>query len=308
MIGLLVKSGKWKKTQWVARVVESTKQDQMCIVEFENIDTLDFDFFVQNGLKKKIRSNNAHYEAVEQLSITQNKPILLREASSLRNMGTIGSTNTGSRVPFESRWGKLCWNSFFMDEGIFPYDPAYDRWADLSKRFDLQVREWQRRGDAVLVNLQVPTDSATNRLTYNGIEYQDYMIDIIKKIKTISDRPVIVRGHPTEPGMTEYFKQHIPDVEYSEGRRFYDDLDRSWCMVTYNSTSAVESSLYGTPTITLDPSAVAWPVSQHSLEDIETTHDADRSNWCKRIAFHQWQGFEMTDGYVWGLLKACMPK
>jgi hypothetical protein len=79
-------------------------------------------------------------------------------------------------------------------------------------------------------------------------------------------------------------------------------------MVTYNSTSCVESTLYGTPTVVLDSSAVSTEVSQTSLEQIEELWSPDRNFWCKKIAFHQWQGRELTDGYVWNLLKSLVWK
>lgn len=292
MLGVIIKTSKSNKLKNLRTMFVGDE----CIIEsLENLPTLDIDFFVQNGIKKPLRENNDIYEYVEKTK----KPILIREMPVLRDIA--GKSQT--KIPFQQQWNKFSWNSFFMDEGLFPYDPSYDRWTELSKKYDIQVHDWARRGDSILLNLQIDGDSALNRLTYNGIDYKNYIVGIIKQIQKISDRPLIVRGHPLDPIVVPYLQNIFSDLEFSTNQSLYEDLDRSWCMVTYNSTSCVESTLYGTPTVVLDSSAISTEVSQTSLEQIEEPWGADREEWCKKIAFHQWQGNELTDGYVWKLLK-----
>lgn len=268
------------------------------VLEKDISDVIDeqFSFFIQNGMKKPTRSNNNIYEFIE----NHNYPALIREAPILRMLYD-GRSQT--KIPFENKWSRFCWNSIFMDEGLFPYDPSYDRWNDLSKKHDINLHAWKRRGDAVVFALQIPTDSATNRLTYNNIDYKDFILEKIKQTQAITDRPIIVRSHPLDKTARQHIESHIEGVEFSQDKTLYEDLDRAWCMVTYNSTSCVESTLYGTPTIVLDSSAVSTEVSQTRLEQIEEAWEPDREEWCKKIAFHQWQGIELLDGYVWKLLK-----
>jgi hypothetical protein len=261
---------------------------------------MDFDFFVQNGMKKKSRPNNEVYEFTE----NSGKPVLIREAPVLRMINNGSQT----KASFDDQWNRFSWNSFFADEGLHPYDSSYDRWTELSKKFNIKLHEWQRRGDAILFNLQKNGDSALNRLTYNDIDYKEFVAEKIKEIKKISDRPLIIRGHPLDQIVIPYLQKLFPKLEYSVKRPLYDDLNRSWCMVTYNSTSCVESTLYGIPTIVLDSSAVSTEVSQTRIEQIEDNWEPDRTEWCKKIAFHQWQGSELADGYVWNLLKSAIWK
>jgi hypothetical protein len=297
MLGIIIKTSKSNKIKGLRSMFVG---DECTMINFEDLQNIDFDFFVQNGMKKKSRSNNEIYEFTE----NSGKPVLIREAPVLRMINNGSQT----KVPFEKQWNRFSWNSFFVDEGLHPYDPSYNRWDDLSKKFDIKVHDWKRRGDAVLFNLQKDGDSALNRLTYNGTDYKDFILRKIKQAQTITDRPIIVRSHPLDSTAREYIKFHIRNVEFSQGRTLYEDLDRAWCMITYNSTSCVESSLYGTPTIVLDPSAVSTDVSQTKLEQIEDTWEPDRVEWCKRIAFMQWQGIELLDGYVWNLLKSLVWK
>lgn len=297
--GLIINTSKSTKLKHFYRMVENVG-DKLSNVSVDDIEHLDFDFFLQNGMKKLSRENNEIYEFIEGYG----KPILIREAPALRKI--INGSQT--KVRFEDQWNRFSWNSFFMDEGLFPYDSSYDRWTELSKKYDIQVHDWSRRGDSILLNLQIDGDSSLNRLTYNSIDYKNYIVDIIKQIQKISNRPLIVRGHPLDQVVVPYLQNIFLDLEYSTNRSLYEDLDRSWCMVTYNSTSCVESTLYGTPTIVLDSSAISTEVSQTSLEQIEEPWSPNRDFWCRKIAFHQWQGSELTDGYVWNLLKSLVWK
>jgi hypothetical protein len=297
MLGIIIKTSKSNKIKGLRSMFVG---DECAMVNFEDLQNMDFDFFVQNGMKKKSRPNNEVYEFTE----NSGKPILIREAPALRQVGNGSQT----KIPFEEQWNRFSWNSFFMDEGLFPYDPSYDRWTELSKKYDIQVHDWARRGDSILLNLQIDGDSALNRLTYNGIDYKNYIVGIIKQIQKISDRPLIVRGHPLDPIVVPYLQNIFSDLEFSTNQSLYEDLDRSWCMVTYNSTSCVESTLYGTPTIVLDSSSISTEVSQTSLEQLEDSWSPDRDFWCRKIAFHQWQGSELTNGYVWNLLKSLVWK
>jgi len=268
-------------------------------LDSSNLDNLHCDFVVQSGVKKPSRPTEYIFIALEKL----NKPILIQEAPNLR---MISSGSYNSLIPSGSKWFKFSWNHYFVDEGIYPYDDTYDRWTELKNRYNINVYDWCRRGDNILLNCQKPGDSALNRLTYNNIDYKEYIVDLINKIKKVSDRPLVVRLHPKDNTLKKYLDTLFDNITYSD-KTLYEDLNRAWCVVTYNSTSCVEASLYGTPTIVLDASAVSIPVSQTSLEQIEDNWEPCREQWLKRIAFMQWKGKELHDEYVWRLLKAVMP-
>lgn len=304
MIGYAVQECKAGKVKNLSRMIESTNEDTMVTFPFDEIITTP-DFFVQNGIKKKSRGVNNIYEAVESISHKKKIPILIRELPILRQ---ISLSNTNKRTEFENRWVRFAWNSFFYDDGLHPYDSGYDRWNELKKKYNLVVHDWKSRGDNILFCLQLDGDSALNRLTYNNISYKEYCKDTIEKLKSISDRNIIVRHHPRDSGVTKYLRTFFLEdkrVSFSVNNNIYDDLDLSHCVVTYNSTSSVEAVIYGIPTIVLDTSAITTPVA-NSIENIESLKEFDREDWLKRIAFMQWQGKELTDGYVWKLLKRTM--
>ena len=300
MIGFAIKECKAAKIKQLTNLVSSTKQDEMIRVEYNELQTRTPDFFVQNGIKKKARDGNVFYERVETISNDQKIPILIRELPVIRQI-CLGQTD--KQTTFDDRWIRFSWNSFFMDEGLHPYDPSYDRWNELQKRYNLEIYPQKIRGDYILFSLQLDGDSALNRLIYKNIEYKDYCCNIIKKIKKLTDRPILIRSHPLDKTVITHIQSVFGDtIHYSSYPDLYQDLDRSYCMVTYNSTSSVESTLYGTPTIVLDSSAVSYEVS-NKINNIESLSEFNLDNWLQKIAFMQWQGNELTDGYVWNLLK-----
>jgi len=314
MRGYIINECKGAKIKFLSRLIESTNEDTMHRVSIHNIANKhpdfklrkDYHFILQNGMKKKTRLPN-EYEIVEKFCIENNIPILIRELPVLRQI-CIGKTD--KHTEFDERWFRFSWNSFFMDEGTHPYDPSYDRWSELQNKYSIEVRDWQRYGDYILFSLQLNGDSALNRLLYNNIDYKDYCYKKILEIKKYTDRKILIRNHPLDASVGKFLKTKFENdlqIEFSDKENLYADMNRSWCMVTYNSTSCVEAMLYGLPVITLDSSAITHSLN-FSLNNIENSLEPDRTDLLKKIAFMQWTGKECTSGYLWKLLKDHMPR
>lgn len=279
-------------------VIEKNNDNIVKIDNILNVNDLDLPYYFLSSGMKNILSDNVSLQTFLFMEQSDN-PVLILESPALRMLSNV-----------RQNWIKLVWNSFFMDEGIHPYDPSFDRWEMLSKTYGISVHDYQRRGHAILFNLQREYDAALNRLTFNDIKYRDWCIEILQKIRSISDRPIIIRKHPLESSVENYLKENLKldNIEFSQRENFYDDLNRCWCMINYNSTSSVESVIHGTHTICLDPSSFAWDVSGHSIEDIENDLSFDRYPWLKKIAYMQWHIDELQDSYVWDLVKSCIWK
>lgn len=266
-------------------------EDTIEVIEFNKIESSKFDFIAQNGMAGPGKKYLHMYEFTEKFCKDKKIPLLIRELPAIRNEQTSG-------------WWRFSWNHYFLDEGLYPYDDSYDRWSELQKKFNIEIKDWHRPGDIILICLQKPMDSALNRLHIKNFNYQDFCIDLIKKIKKVSDRKILIRPHPKDPtDLIVNLKLLFPNIEVSTSESIQEDLNRSWCMITYNSTSSVESVFYGVSTITLDTSAISTEVTSHTLDDIESDINFDRNNWLKKIAFMQWSEEEIKSGYVWKLLK-----
>lgn len=278
------------KNLTIPPLVKNSK-DIIDIIEFNDIKSCELDFIAQNGMAGPGKKHLHMYQFTEEFCKNLKIPLLVRELPAIRNEQT-------------SEWWRFSWNHYFLDEGIYPYDDSYDRWSELQKKLHIEIKNWHRPGGLILICLQKPMDSALNRLQIENFNYQDFCIDLIKKIKKISGRKILIRPHPKDPtALIVNLKLLFPDIEVSTSESIQEDLNRSWCMITYNSTSSVESVFYGVSTITLDTGAVSAEVTSHTLDDIESDINFDRNNWFKKIAFMQWSEEEIKSGYVWKLLK-----
>lgn len=93
----------------------------------------------------------------------------------------------------------------------------------------------------------------------------------------------------------------VRGVDLSRGS-FADDLENARLVVTFNSNSAVESVIAGVPAIAMDMGSMAWPVTAHMLEDVNSPVRCDRTQWAHDLAYTQWNLDEMRSGEAWAHL------
>lgn len=305
MIGVIVKHAKWKKIWQASFLVESTGEDNLIPIDLEQLAAIECDFIIQTGMPNRAKE---YLRDVYKEIQNKNKPVLIKELPVFRSIEGIGIRKKG--VPFEQQWHRYSWNHYFADIGIHPYDPTYNRWNDLSKKYNLRCEDWKRRGDAILFNCQLYGDSALSRITNSGKTYESVIFETIDRIKTLTDRPIIIRKHPKDVFLEKILLEKYNNdsiVTISNNLNLYDDLDKSWCTVTYNSTSCVESVLYGLPAFTLDSSSLTYSIIPNSLDDIELDIEVNRDEWCNRLSYMQWNGEEIKSGYPWKLLRKIIP-
>ena len=135
----------------------------------------------------------------------------------------------------------------------------------------------------------------------NGFDLDEYASDIVRRIQSLTDRPIIYRPKKTlEP------PRPIPGTVYSHKRgRIAEDLADAHALVTFSSNAAVDAVLSGVPAFVLGP-GIAKPVSNTDLSKIEEPWfptDKQRLQWCYDLAYCQWRVDEMEDGSLWTHLK-----
>ena len=65
------------------------------------------------------------------------------------------------------------------------------------------------------------------------------------------------------------------------------------------SSTELVGSLAGIPVFALSHHSLAYPVANHSLEDIETPAMPDRTAWLQDLAYAQWRNIELANGDYW---------
>lgn len=159
---------------------------------------------------------------------------------------------------------------------------------DRFRQLGLQIKKpTARKGNAIL--LALPSEKPCK---FYGIDLQQWKEQTVAEIKKHTDRPIIIREKP---------KARSQRLVNS----IYQDFDKAYVLVTYNSIAAVESILHGIPAITLAPTA-ADPVCDKSISKVESPtiqHIDKLTAWAHHLAYGQFHHRELADGTAWRLLQ-----
>lgn len=146
-----------------------------------------------------------------------------------------------------------------------------DRW----KKLGVSLTPW-RTGRKIVIC--PPSDHVCAIFNCRGWEQTT-----VEALKSISDRPIIIRRKSDPMSFTEAIKD-------------------AHCLVTSSSIAAVEAVLSGVPVFVAQNSAAA-PVGLVDLAKIEEPIYPDREPWCHSLAYGQFTREEMKDGAAWAVLQ-----
>ena len=166
----------------------------------------------------------------------------------------------------------------------------------------IDIKGWRNQGDHVLVIGQNWNDASLF-----GISLELWIINTVRMLLKNTDRKIVVRDHPQNKGLLkdivndkfDYTKQVIYDTNID----IKDSLHNAWCTVSYTSGSSVDSIIEGIPVITCCEYNFIWPISSHSLEQIENPKCNSREQLLYDLAYTQWSVEEIRQGKPWQHLK-----
>jgi hypothetical protein len=215
----------------------------------------------------------------------------------------------GRTLDPDSQYFRVGINGFLWDTANWGFDHMSQHRMDVFfKEFDYPNKtKWNSSGNHILVCMQKWGDASLGTVdTYQWCE------EVVKQLRKITDRKILIRPHPLyrKKLKIEKLKQQMVKIKNVAWRDndnrnpaqrvpIREDLNDCWCTVTYTSGSAVDSVLHGVPNIALGTGNMAWPVSSHSLSDIEKPHREDKTDWLNKIAHCQWSLKEFESGECW---------
>lgn len=198
-------------------------------------------------------------------------------------------------------------------DGVYPTDGDYflddkidnNRWPDIAKFHKIEMKPWRQNGEHILLLGQ--RTLSWNMLGLNGC---DWIINMINRIRTVSDRRIVVRLHPGDTKRNPENQQKISNnfqynnVIISNKDNIRDDLKNAWCCVGYNSTPNCVSAIEGIP-VYIDEPTNSWAkgVAFEKLEQINDPQPFDREEWIHRIANIHWNNDEINQGVYWKKFK-----
>ena len=162
----------------------------------------------------------------------------------------------------------------------------------------IDIKGWRNQGDHVLVIGQNWNDASLF-----GISLELWIINTVRMLLKNTDRKIVVRDHPQNKGLLkdiindkfDYTKQVIYDTNID----IKDSLLNAHCTVSYTSGSSIDSALAGVPVITCSEYNFLWPISSHSLEDVENPKLGERDQLFYDLAWTQWSTDDIRSGKPW---------
>jgi hypothetical protein len=195
-----------------------------------------------------------------------------------------------------NRYLRYSFNGVFPTTGFyFDTDVDPNRWTKISSKLGIQMKPWRTSGNHILVCLQ--RNGGWSMRGYNSVQWAN---DTIATLREITDRPIIVRGHPGDK-KTRYFPQH-KDVFLSSNPSILQDLQGAWATVLYNSSPSVVSAIEGVPVFLTDPQpehSQSYEVSNTKIKRINDPKLFDREDWVQKLAMCHWNFEELASGEAW---------
>lgn len=157
----------------------------------------------------------------------------------------------------------------------------------------LHLQPW-RSGKNIVIAVQ-RSDSEQ----WSGLpEPRAWVEQTVAKIKSVTDRPIVVRPHPRQriagiAGVT--VRQPRPLVNTYDSFDFDTDLANAWCVINENSGPGCQSVIAGVPAF-VGTDSLSAPVANLNLLDIEKPWMPDRTAWLEDIAHTEWTVEEIASG------------
>lgn len=213
-----------------------------------------------------------------------------------------GFLNTQDR----DRYLRYSLNGIFPTTGYyFNRDVDPSRWEAIKKSYSFQERPWRSDGRYVLMCLQ-----RNGGWSMDGYSVVDWVGDTIPRIKAATDRPILLRAHPSNQNILGELRMRWPGIEISAESDIRDDFDKAWAVVTYNSSPGVAGLLWGVPTWVTDPDprrSQAYPTAFTDLSKIDNHILPERQDFYYRLAQSHFDWDEVRSGQAWSFMRARLP-
>ena len=174
--------------------------------------------------------------------------------------------------------------------GIFGNDIDLD--SKRPKRLGVRLEpEKTNRKSVILIASQ-----HQRSLQWDGMPPMHTWIDTtIKRIKSLTDLPIVVRPHPRSPVMGK-----LVGATWQTPKKVnstYDDFDIDYnchVVINHNSGPAVQAAIHGVPVI-CDSSSLAYPISD-VWENITNPTLKPRDEWFLKLCHTEWTLDEIASG------------
>lgn len=187
------------------------------------------------------------------------------------------------------RTWKIALNNITRD-GYYGHEQDLD--PDRPAKLGICIKTPTRPKPAVLIALQHPRS-----LQVQGVDQVAWAAEQIKKLRQVSDLPILIRQHPRGPVDLARLKSVAAEQVTRPVAGTYDSFDIDYgyrAVINYNSGVGVQAAMAGAQ-IRVDATSLAAPISI-DLTDINSDHSKDRSQWLIEISHTEYLIEEIAQG------------
>jgi hypothetical protein len=200
---------------------------------------------------------------------------------------------------------RYSFNGVFPNTGIYcDTDINPNRWNSLSKNLGINLKEYRKSGNHILICLQ-----RNGGWSMGNIDVMDWLNQTISTLRLHTDRPIVIRAHPGDKSSKNYLstKNILRLIKVTKNLRLskpnaslIDDLKDCWAVVNHNSSPAVGAAIEGIPVFVTDPEkSQAKEIANIDLSQIDNPRLFDRDAWVRRLAMFHWNFKEIESGEAW---------
>ncbi len=202
------------------------------------------------------------------------------------------------------RYLRYSFNGVFPATGIYCNEtPGNENWENIKRDYNMDLAPWRKNGSHILITLQRPMG-----WSMRGYNLMQWLNETFTKIRTYSDRPIIIRWHP---GDWKNINLYMPMLkQYNaiispQDRHITQDLVNCWALVCHNSTPSAVGPIEGIPSfITDDPSySQGGDVANTDFSLLENPKLLDRELWIRKLAQCHWSFDDLRSGRCWAHMR-----
>jgi hypothetical protein len=146
----------------------------------------------------------------------------------------------------------------------------------------------------------IAAQHASSLQVANLTSIEDWMVDQIRKLQQVTDRPIVVRPHPRSRLDSDKLLRLLKNITIEQPMRVLNTYDSynlafdCYAMVNYNSGPGIQAALAGTRPI-VDFSSLAYPVSI-AIDSIDQPYTVNRDQWLTEICHTEYTLTELEQG------------
>jgi hypothetical protein len=166
-----------------------------------------------------------------------------------------------------------------------------------SKLLGLKLKPWTSSG----THIKICTQNSKSETWPTQFTIDEWVQQTVKQIRSVSDRPIILRPHPRHPFKTS-LPMELPRYTNKDDTDFASSLKDCWAVVNFNSTPGMISIMNGIPAF-VDTSSLASAVGNLDLSLIDNPQRPEREEWFEWLCHCEWLESEIEEGKTWSRVR-----